>query len=200
MKSMRSRQAFTLIELLTVIAVIAILAGMLLPAIGKAKDLAKKTKVRAQISALQMAIAQYETTYGFLPVSTAGLLSGSGLDPDPLQTVVALKDPANSEYDKLIADLSCTNRAGNTARTGNARGLKLLEVKTDGVYTDEYGRNFAVVFDTDYNGVIDQDTTNGPATGANVNKSFVIWSWGYNKQNNLGVQKTGSNDDINSWE
>jgi prepilin-type N-terminal cleavage/methylation domain-containing protein len=64
----RSRQGFTLVELLVVIGIIALLISMLLPALNKARQAAETASCLAQLRSLGQAAAIYQAEYrGHVP-------------------------------------------------------------------------------------------------------------------------------------
>ena len=68
-QSGRPRAGFTLVELLTVIAIIAILAAMLLPVLAAVKKHALKVQTRLEVDQIATAIEKYDSDYGQFPVS-----------------------------------------------------------------------------------------------------------------------------------
>ena len=171
--SRRCPRRFTLIELLVVIAIIAILAGMLLPAIGKAKEKAKVAKTKAEIKGLEIAIKQYESTYGYLPVA-----AGSS----------DVKYSSSSDYAPLIRRLSCS---GTPTSDYNLRGIKFIEVNAASEYKDPWEKDLIIVFDANYDGKVDKAIS---GTADDVMKSAAIWSRGPN-----GTDNSGASDDVTNW-
>ena len=96
---MKNKKAFTLMELLTVIAVMAVLAGLLLPALNRARARARTAAAESMIASLQVALSMYNMDYGMYPASSATGIQRNGnsfhtdFDGAPNNLVAALTAP-----------------------------------------------------------------------------------------------------------
>ena len=66
------RRAFTLVELLTVIAVLGILAAILVPVVGRAQESARRARVKTQFAQWTVAIEGFRAEYGYYPNFATG--------------------------------------------------------------------------------------------------------------------------------
>mgnify|MGYP001110121315 CR=1 FL=1 len=65
----RKRTGFTVVEILTVVTIIAILLGVLIPALSMVRNFAKETRQKAQIASIELAILAFRGDYGDYPPS-----------------------------------------------------------------------------------------------------------------------------------
>ena len=65
----RKKTGLTVVELLIVLGIIAILVGLLVPALSAVKKMAKETKQKAQFSTIELALAAFKNDYGDYPPS-----------------------------------------------------------------------------------------------------------------------------------
>ncbi|MDF3129624.1 type II secretion system protein [Kiritimatiellaeota bacterium B1221] len=82
-----SKQGFTLIEMLVVIAIIALLASIMIPAVSKTKQKADAVKCMHNLNQIGLAVTQYTMAHNEkLPVSNE---TSSGNDPRGWRLVIA---------------------------------------------------------------------------------------------------------------
>ncbi len=147
----RQRRGFTLLEMLTVLAILGILAAFVVPSVSSARRSANKAKARVQFTQWAAAIESFRSEYGYYPAFDASnLVNGGATTSDHLF------------YDILVAK----KRDGTALTAGGAAALqnrKLISFYafSDADFTPGYlirdpfdNTAIAVLVDKDLDGVI----------------------------------------------
>lgn len=113
-----ARRAFTLIELLLVISVIAILATVMIPMVNAALNSQRRGKATGEIAALMGGCERYRKLYGDFPCARAGTVV------NPTSNSV---DTPNFRQD-LYAQLAGKKRLSTTLTSGGGVDLALVSV------------------------------------------------------------------------
>ena len=203
-----------------VIAIIAVLMGMLIPAISSMREKARVAKAKADMMTLKTAILNYEATYGTLPF----IKDSSSEDPgsnelwnDKIKTELKsdgteknTSEANKKRYDQLIQILANVNITSddwtavkNAKNEGNIRNIKMLDVQPEfekkGL-RDPWGNRYVILIDGNYDGVV----TKPSDSAATYKGSVFIYSLGPNKTDDNGLNRISGgpkgSDDITSWD
>jgi len=145
----RPGRGFTLIELLVVIAIIGILAGLLLPVLGKAKVQARVAQAKVEINNIAGAISKYESDYSRYPASQKlrqvapdGDFTYGTIYRDIDGTPRSLSDKNGISYDRATAKIPIRKVAnGYKYENGNAEVMAALLDRTNLYWNANHAMN-----------------------------------------------------------
>jgi prepilin-type N-terminal cleavage/methylation domain-containing protein len=115
---MRRRSGFTLLELLTVIAIIAILAGIAFPVFARAKDSSYRSSDVSNMNQIRTALQLYRTDQGGYPPSILGYATSYMGGTPSIGDVIPADKLAGALYPKRLESLETFRPAYN--RTSGA--------------------------------------------------------------------------------
>jgi prepilin-type N-terminal cleavage/methylation domain-containing protein len=143
---MRKRLAFTLVELLVVIAIIAILVALLLPAVNAAREAARRMTCQNKIRNSALAILNYESSRGVFPAGSLNhKRSAKNGPPWNLLILPYVEDTAVKEaFDAAVGTNPDNYDVYDSTRFGalNRAGVLLYVCPTDTEVVDKFNKGF----------------------------------------------------------
>lgn len=165
MKPTRTGPAsFTLVEILVVVSIIGLLAGLSIPAVGGAMHAARKAKVTAMAHQIRTALTQFNTEYGYFP--TNGMSQGMGTTAKDLALALTGNSSATNDNPRQISFLEVPADFTLSGNISN-RGI----VTPVGFYKTGQS-NLSVSVDNDYNGEV---RVTNDAVATNIKATTAVW-------------------------
>lgn len=216
--------AFTLVEMLVVIAIIAILASILIPVIARSKTKAKVATTRVQMAEIDLAIKSYKSDYERYPMpigqsinSFGDVTFGEGFKAhnNVLMAILFSEDTASHPLLKGVNDSNRRNPKKNkyldAKESGESSSVKpaLPGVSREMRYHDPFGNDYNISMDKNGDGhCADEfysDLNNGallglkplpkPGVGLGYKGGVMIWTNGPDMER---VKKQGVSDGVNA--
>lgn len=148
-------RAFTLIELLMVIAIIGILAGILIPTVGAVKKQANIAASKSQLSNYVKAIQMFKSEYSYYPFSAAQVDGGTTITAITPAKFIGALSARKANGDKITSST-------DAALEGNRRLIAFHSFSesefyqgdsTSGLIADRFdNQNIYIAIDGDGNG------------------------------------------------
>ena len=161
----RELSAFTLIELLAVITIIGILAGLTLGAAGAVRRHGANSTAKAEVAALQAACDRYFADNGAYPIGTAS------------PTTVTAPAGATVLFSNLVGSSTLTT-APNSKRYFEPKPAMVYTNGSPNYFIDPWGYAYGYNCSTNNNGTWNPPliwSTAGQTTAAGTNKWITSW-------------------------
>jgi prepilin-type N-terminal cleavage/methylation domain-containing protein len=187
--------AFTLLELLVVITIIGILAGLMFPATSGALRKAQKTHAENTAYNLKTSISAYFTEYRKYPVDPSMEDDTELLQSDHELMDILLGSDAEAESGGLNPRRIAFYSGKQAKPMGNGKYRKGITLESDGggELWDPYGEYYQVRLDLDYNNRVPKPSWDDQTDAEYLPESILVWSMGKDNDENE------SKDNVKTW-